>query len=82
MRSLKLAIIAALAAVSISSPAFTQAFDAREGTGNVLPFSYGPDGAKQRWTAVPQTNQVPQIGRPLYNYAGPQLKQSTTHKRG
>ena len=36
---------AALAAV-LASPAFAQAYDPREGTGNVLPFSYGPDSTR------------------------------------
>ena len=34
-----------LAAV-LASPAFGQEFDAAAGTGNVLPFSYGPGGTR------------------------------------
>jgi hypothetical protein len=37
--------IAALASV-LASPAFAQAYDPREGTGNVLPFSYGPGSTR------------------------------------
>jgi hypothetical protein len=43
----KLALIAAIAAVSIASPAFAQAFNPRDGTANVLPFNYGPGGSRQ-----------------------------------
>lgn len=32
--------------VVLASPAFAQAFNARDGTGNVLPFSYGPGGTR------------------------------------
>jgi hypothetical protein len=46
IKNTKLALIAAIAAVSIASPAFAQAFTPRDGTGNVLPFSYGPGGAR------------------------------------
>ena len=42
----KLAIIAAIAAVSIASPALAQSLNPRDGTGNVLPFSYGPDSTR------------------------------------
>jgi len=42
----KLALVAAIAAVSIASPAFAQAFNPRDGTANVLPFSYGPGGTR------------------------------------
>jgi hypothetical protein len=42
----KFAIIAAIAAVSIASPALAQSFNPRDGTGNMLPFSYGPGGAR------------------------------------
>jgi hypothetical protein len=42
----KLALIAAIAAVSIASPALAQSFNPRDGTANVLPFSYGPGGTR------------------------------------
>ncbi len=54
----KIALIAALA-VSIASPAFAQSFNKSDGTGNELPFAYGPAGTKQSWTVVtPQNDQV------------------------
>jgi len=79
----KLAVIAALAAVSFASPALAQAFDARAGTGNVLPFSYGPGGTRQSWTVVPPNSQIvaPSIGRGLYNYVAPQAKQPGNRRR-
>jgi hypothetical protein len=42
----KLVLIAAAAAVSIASPALAQSFNPRDGTANVLPFSYSPGGAR------------------------------------
>jgi len=53
--------------MSVASPALAQSFNPGDGTGNVLPFSYGPGGAKARWTVAPQNNQiaVPQIGSGL-----------------
>lgn len=53
MKKTTLALIAALAATSIASPVFAQAYDPGSGTGNVLPFAYGPGGIKQRSPAVP-----------------------------
>ena len=54
----KIALIAALA-VSVASPAFAQSFDKSDGTGNELPFAYGPGATKQTWTVVtPQNDQV------------------------
>jgi hypothetical protein len=54
----KIALIAALA-VSIASPAFAQSFSKGDGTGNELPFAYGPGGTKPAWTVVePQNDQV------------------------
>jgi hypothetical protein len=54
----KIALIAALA-VSIASPAFAQSFNKSDGTGNELPFAYGPGGTKQTWTVVtPQNDQI------------------------
>jgi len=38
----KLALIAAVTAVGFAAPALAQAFNEDDGTGNVLPFSYGP----------------------------------------
>lgn len=39
-----LSVIAALAALSVASPAFAQAFSSGWGTGNVQQFAYGSDG--------------------------------------
>jgi hypothetical protein len=52
----KLALIAALA-VSMASPAFAQSFNKGDGTGNALPFAYGPGGTKPTGVA-PQNDQV------------------------
>jgi len=54
----KLAIIAVLAAMSVASPAFAQSFNKGDGTGNELPFAYGPNGTKPAWTVAPQNEQV------------------------
>jgi hypothetical protein len=42
----KLALIAALAAISFASPAFAQSYNKGDGTANELPFAYGPGGSK------------------------------------
>jgi hypothetical protein len=54
----KLALIAALLAMSVASPALAQSFDKSDGTGNSLPFAYGPGGTNSTWTFVPQTKQI------------------------
>jgi hypothetical protein len=54
----KLALIAVLAAVSVASPAMAQSFDRSSGTGNELPFTYGPGGTKPAWTVAPQNEQI------------------------
>jgi hypothetical protein len=54
----KLALIAVLAAMSAASPAFAQSFSKSDGTGNVLPFAYGPGGTKPAWTVAPQNEQI------------------------
>ena len=54
----KLALIAVLAAMSVASPAFAQSFNKSDGTGNELPFAYGPGGTKPAWTVAPQNEQV------------------------
>jgi hypothetical protein len=43
----KLALVAALAAISFAMPASAQSFTKGDGTGNVLSFTYGPGGTKQ-----------------------------------
>ena len=54
----KLALIAVLAAMSVASPAFAQSFNKGDGTGNNLPFAYGPNGTKPAWTVAPQNEQI------------------------
>jgi hypothetical protein len=54
----KLVLIAALAAVSIASPASAQSFNKGDGTGNALAFAYGPGGTKPAWTVAPQNEQI------------------------
>jgi hypothetical protein len=54
----KFAVIAALLAVSVASPAFAQSFSKGDGTGNELPFAYGPGGTKPTWTVAPQNDQI------------------------
>jgi hypothetical protein len=41
----RLALIAAIAAAGIASPALAQSFDPEAGSGNVAPFSYAPNPA-------------------------------------
>ncbi len=48
----KLALIAALTAMSAASPALAQSFDPEFGTGNVLPLQYQADGGRNNWTVV------------------------------
>jgi len=54
----KLALIAALAAVSVASPALAQSFNPRDGTGNSLPLQYQADGGRDAWTATQPNVQV------------------------
>jgi hypothetical protein len=54
----KLAVIAVLVAMSVASPALAQSFDRSSGTGNELPFAYGPGGTKPAWTVPPQNEQI------------------------
>jgi hypothetical protein len=54
----KLALIAALLAMSVASPTLAQSFDKSDGTGNSLPFAYGPGGTHPTWTFAPQNKQI------------------------
>src|SRR6202045_314146 len=54
----KLAVIAVLAAVSVASPALAQSFNKGDGTGNNMPFTYGPGGTKPAWTVAPENEQT------------------------
>ena len=42
----KFIMIAAVMTIAVASPAFAQSFSPGDGTGNVLPFAYGPGGTK------------------------------------
>jgi len=54
----KLALIAVLMAMSAASPALAQSFNKGDGTGNNLPFAYGPNGIKPTWTVTPENDQI------------------------
>lgn len=51
-----LAIIATVVAAASALPASAQSFDPEAGSGNVLPFSYGPIAAQNDTVAAPQGN--------------------------
>ena len=53
----KLALIAAIAAAGIASPALAQSFDPEAGSGNVMPFSYAPIATQHDTAAVRQNSQ-------------------------
>ena len=44
--------------MSAASPALAQSFNKSDGTGNELPFAYGPGGTKPAWTVAPENQQV------------------------
>src|ERR1700724_1002052 len=58
IKTSKLALIGVLAAMSIASPALAQSFNKGDGTGNNMPFAYGPNGTKPSWTVAPENEQV------------------------
>ena len=53
----KLALIAAIAAAGVASPAWAQSFDPEAGSGNVVPFSYAPITAQNDTGAARQKSQ-------------------------
>ena len=55
----KLALIAALVAMSAASPALAQAFSKGDGTGNNLPFTYGQNGTSPLGLSLPRTAKLP-----------------------
>jgi hypothetical protein len=59
----KLALIAAIAAAGIASPALAQSFDPETGSGNVLSFSNAPTPAQNDQVAVRQTSHAKVAGR-------------------
>ena len=58
IKTSKLALIALLAAMSVASPALAQSFNKGDGTGNNMPFAYGPNGTKPSWTVAPENEQI------------------------
>ncbi len=58
----KIIMIVALGASVLATPAFAQSFDPDAGTGNVLPFSYGPAVSANQNPAVSH-----QSGRRLFD---------------
>jgi hypothetical protein len=58
IRISKLALIAALTAVSVASPALAQSFNPEDGTGNVLPLQYQADGGRNNWTVTQPGVQI------------------------
>jgi hypothetical protein len=54
----KIAVIAAIAALSCASPAFAQSFDSDFGTGNELPTYYDSNGGLHAGNAHMQRSQV------------------------
>ena len=58
IKTSKLALIAVLAAMSVASPALAQSFNKGDGTGNNMPFAYGPNGTKPSWTVAPENEQI------------------------
>jgi hypothetical protein len=53
----KLALIAAVTAVTVASPALAQSFNPRDGTGNVMPLQYqGSDGGRTAWMPASRDN--------------------------
>lgn len=62
IRMSKLALIAAMAAVTVASPALAQSFNPRDGTGNVMPLQYqGSDGGRSAWMTSPASRGNAQV---------------------
>jgi hypothetical protein len=59
----KLALIAAIAAAGIASPASAQSFDPEAGSGNVQSFSYASSPAQNNQIAARQTSHARVAGR-------------------
>lgn len=60
MKNFKIVAMAVVAAVSIASPAFAQAFDSDYGTGNTISTYYGSNGALHVGTAPQQARAATQ----------------------
>jgi hypothetical protein len=79
-----LLIIATVMTLGFASQALAQSFNPRDGTGGIMPFSYGQGGERAPWTVGPQNNSpaaAPQIGGKLYNYVAPRFDRSGNHSR-
>jgi hypothetical protein len=59
----RIAMMAAIAAAGIASPALAQSFDPEAGSGNVAGFSYGPTLSQNDEYAVPQSGHAKTAAR-------------------
>ena len=59
----RMALIAAIAAAGIASPALAQSFDPEAGSGNVLGFSYAPSAVQNDEFAVRQSSHAKTVAR-------------------
>jgi ABC-type sugar transport system substrate-binding protein len=59
----RMALIIAIAAAGIASPALAQSFDPEAGSGNVAGFGYAPTPAQNDEYAVPQTSHAKTAAR-------------------
>jgi len=76
----KIAVIAAIAALSFASPALAQSFNRSDGTGNELPSYYDPNGGLHAGIATQQNqtlarrsglNAFASVGRSVSNSDSP-----------
>jgi opacity protein-like surface antigen len=65
----RIALIAAIAAVGIASPALAQSLNPEAGSGNVAGFSYGPTPAQNDEYIVPQNSQTAARQNGLHAFA-------------
>jgi hypothetical protein len=70
----KLIMIVALGASVLATPAFAQSFNPAIGTGNVLPFNYGPAVSANSSTVVSH-----QSGRPLFDMVQPDAQATSSN---
>jgi ABC-type sugar transport system substrate-binding protein len=59
----RIALIAAIAAAGIASPALAQSFEPEAGSGNVAEFSYAPTPAQNDEYVVPQSSHAKTAAR-------------------
>jgi hypothetical protein len=71
----KFIMIAAVMTIAVASPAFAQSFSPGDGTGNVLPLEYGPDGTKLNPWALMDARR-----NHLYDYAPNSVRYAHGHK--